>query len=91
MTPRPARLGRRCGRRVLVPLLGAVLLLVAGAPAEAATGYRYWSFWRGTGDGWLYQQQGPGRARPPGRARGGGRVAVWAAGGPQSAPPPAAG
>ncbi|MFD7742538.1 GPS-CTERM domain-containing protein [Kitasatospora sp. NPDC059800] len=32
MTPRPVRLGRSCGRRVLVPLLGAVLLLAAVAP-----------------------------------------------------------
>ncbi|MFJ3215041.1 SCO2322 family protein [Kitasatospora sp. NPDC086801] len=76
---------------MLVPLLGAVLLLVAAVPAEAATGYRYWSFWRGAGDGWLYQQQGPAVAVPPDGAVDGWRFAVSPDGGQQAAQPRAAG
>ncbi|MFG3505859.1 SCO2322 family protein [Streptomyces sp. NPDC047821] len=50
--------------RFLAPLLAAcALLLGLAAPAQAA-GYRYWSFWGGTGDGWTYATQGPATARP---------------------------
>ncbi|CDR10308.1 secreted protein [Streptomyces iranensis] len=43
----------------LFPMLGA-------APAQAADGYRYWSFWQRGGDGgsWSYATQGPSSARP---------------------------
>ncbi|MEV7613826.1 SCO2322 family protein [Streptomyces sp. NPDC089799] len=45
-------------------LLAAVLAVLVAAPAHAA-GYRYWSFWDGTGDGgWTYATQGPSLARP---------------------------
>ncbi|MDX3540728.1 SCO2322 family protein [Streptomyces sp. MB09-01] len=44
--------------------LGIVLAVLAAAPAMAA-GYRYWSFWDGSGGGrWSYASQGPSTARP---------------------------
>ncbi|RSS56401.1 hypothetical protein EF918_34145, partial [Streptomyces sp. WAC06614] len=44
--------------------MGAVLALVAAAPALAA-GYRYWSFWEGGGaQEWTYANQGPSQLRP---------------------------
>ncbi|WP_424887974.1 SCO2322 family protein [Streptomyces sp. XH2] len=47
-----------------VAALVAVLLVLLGtAPAQAA-GYRYWSFWQGSGGQWAYATQGPGTARP---------------------------
>ncbi|MFF3003941.1 SCO2322 family protein [Kitasatospora sp. NPDC057940] len=93
MTPRPARPGRRGLGSLFGALLGAVLLLVAsaGAPAEATTGYRYWSFWRAGGDGWLYQQQGPAVAVPPDGAVDGWRFAVSPDGGQDAARPRTAG
>ncbi|WAP60779.1 SCO2322 family protein [Streptomyces sp. S465] len=51
--------------RLLLPVL--VLCAVLGAaPAQAADGYRYWSFWQRGGDrgGWTYAVQGPSSARP---------------------------
>ncbi|MEV4559786.1 SCO2322 family protein [Kitasatospora sp. NPDC049285] len=42
----------------LVLLLLSLVLGLAAAPAHAA-GYRYWSFWKGSPDGWAYQQLGP--------------------------------
>ncbi|MFD8629516.1 SCO2322 family protein [Streptomyces hygroscopicus] len=40
--------------------------MLGGAPAQAADGYRYWSFWQRGGDsgGWTYSTQGPSSARP---------------------------
>ncbi|MFF4216383.1 SCO2322 family protein [Streptomyces nondiastaticus] len=41
-------------------------MLLGTAPAHAA-GYRYWSFWQGSGGSggqWAYATQGPGTARP---------------------------
>ncbi|WP_420823953.1 SCO2322 family protein [Streptomyces roseifaciens] len=47
-----------------VAALAAVLLTLLGtAPAQAA-GYRYWSFWQGSGGQWAYATQGPATARP---------------------------
>ncbi|AKH82151.1 hypothetical protein AA958_07780 [Streptomyces sp. CNQ-509] len=64
------RRGRRTIRqaipRVLVAVVGgALLVLGAGAPgAQAAEGYRYWSFWDRDGDSWVYATKGPGLERP---------------------------
>ncbi|MGW2176776.1 SCO2322 family protein [Streptomyces sp. NPDC001732] len=44
-------------------VLGAVLA-VLGAGTAHATGYRYWSFWEGSGTGWTYATQGPSLVRP---------------------------
>lgn len=57
------------GRLPLLALLAALLAplgLLAGtaAPAHAATGYRYWSFWEREGSAWTYATQGPSTARP---------------------------
>ncbi|MBV2153766.1 hypothetical protein RZ50_013020 [Kitasatospora sp. SUK 42] len=72
---------------MLLPLLGAVLLLCAASPAQAA-GYRYWSFWRGAeGGSWAYQQQGPAVAVPPDGAVDGWRFAVSPDGGQDAAKP----
>ncbi|MER7756965.1 SCO2322 family protein [Kitasatospora sp. NPDC097643] len=67
-------------------LAGGLLLLAAAAPAQAA-GYRYWSFWRGSGSGWLYQQQGPAVYVPPDGAVDGWRFAVSPDGGQDAARP----
>ncbi|WP_316520959.1 SCO2322 family protein [Kitasatospora brasiliensis] len=75
---------------VLLPLLGAVLLLVSAAPAQAA-GYRYWSFWRDADGGWAYQQQGPAIAVPPDGAVDGWRFALSPDGGQNATKPRTAG
>lgn len=87
---RPGRAARRPRRAVaalLLPLLGAVPLVVSAAPAQAA-GYRYWSFWRGVeGGGWTYQQQGPAVAVPPDGSVDGWRFALSPDGGQNAAKP----
>ncbi|CAM5557678.1 hypothetical protein SABIM44S_04173 [Streptomyces abikoensis] len=46
-------------------VLLTLLALLGAAPAQAATGYRYWSFWQSSGGSrWAYATQGPGTARP---------------------------
>lgn len=51
-------------RRILAVLgLGALLAVLAAAPAQAA-GYRYWSFWQSSGTTWTYATEGPATARP---------------------------
>ncbi|MFE0044019.1 SCO2322 family protein [Streptomyces albireticuli] len=52
------------GARALGTLLLAGLLAALGAAPAQAAGYRYWSFWEGSGDGWAYATQGPSTARP---------------------------
>ncbi|MFE2553375.1 SCO2322 family protein [Streptomyces sp. NPDC059355] len=47
----------------LVLAFGILLTLLASSPALAA-GYRYWSFWEGSGGQWHYATQGPSTARP---------------------------
>ncbi|MFI5665434.1 SCO2322 family protein [Streptomyces sp. NPDC051704] len=47
----------------LVLAFGILLTLLASSPALAA-GYRYWSFWEGSGGQWQYATQGPSTARP---------------------------
>ncbi|MFI9253189.1 SCO2322 family protein [Streptomyces sp. NPDC053069] len=59
-------------------LLGAVLVLLAGAGQAHAVGYRYWSFWERTGGHWTYATQGPSTARPDDGAVEGFRFAVSA-------------
>ncbi|WSQ62731.1 SCO2322 family protein [Streptomyces sp. NBC_01217] len=44
-------------------VLGAVLAVLGAGTAQAA-GYRYWSFWEGSGTGWTYATQGPSLVRP---------------------------
>ncbi|MFJ7072923.1 SCO2322 family protein [Streptomyces sp. NPDC098781] len=51
-------------RRVLAPLLAALVLVTGAAQAAQATGYRYWSFWERDGGTWTYATQGPSLARP---------------------------
>ncbi|WP_329409345.1 SCO2322 family protein [Streptomyces sp. NBC_00704] len=52
-------------RRSAALVLAALLLTLTGAAQSAqATGYRYWSFWDRTADGWTYATQGPSTARP---------------------------
>ncbi|PYC77315.1 hypothetical protein C7C46_19315 [Streptomyces tateyamensis] len=71
---------------VLGILLAGALVLVAAAPASAAA-YRYWSFWRWTGSGWAYQQQGPAVFVPGDGAVDGWRFALSPDGGQQAARP----
>ncbi|GGX72001.1 SCO2322 family protein [Streptomyces hiroshimensis] len=47
---------------VLLALI-TLLTFLGTAPAHAA-GYRYWSFWQGSGGQWAYATQGPATARP---------------------------
>ncbi|MFI9326150.1 SCO2322 family protein [Kitasatospora sp. NPDC052868] len=74
---------------VLVGLL-AGLFVVGAAPAQAA-GYRYWSFWKWSGDTWTYQQQGPSVHVPPDGSTDGWRFAVSPDGGQDAARPGAPG
>ncbi|MBB5121136.1 hypothetical protein AF335_01805 [Streptomyces eurocidicus] len=55
---------RARGARALGALLLAGLLAALGAAPAQAAGYRYWSFWESSGDGWAYATQGPSTARP---------------------------
>lgn len=55
---------RARGARALGALLLAGLLAALGAAPAQAAGYRYWSFWESSGDGWAYATQGPATARP---------------------------
>ncbi|MER6027961.1 SCO2322 family protein [Streptomyces sp. NPDC001851] len=59
-------------------LLGAALVLLAGAGQADAAGYRYWSFWERTGGHWTYATQGPSTVRPDDGAVEGFRFAVSA-------------
>ncbi|MGA5128888.1 SCO2322 family protein [Streptomyces olivoreticuli] len=60
----PGRRRVRPAAEALTTLLFAGLLAVlTTAPAHAA-GYRYWSFWEGSGGSWAYATQGPATARP---------------------------
>ncbi|MFG3049604.1 SCO2322 family protein [Kitasatospora sp. NPDC048239] len=74
---------------VLVGLLAGVSV-VGAAPAQAA-GYRYWSFWKWSGDTWTYQQQGPSVHVPPDGSTDGWRFAVSPDGGRDAARPGAPG
>ncbi|MFJ9771700.1 SCO2322 family protein [Kitasatospora sp. NPDC101157] len=88
MRPAPGtRTDRAALAVLLLPLLGALVLLLSAAPAQAA-GYRYWSFWRaGDGGAWAYQSQGPAVAVPPDGAVDGWRFAVSPDGGRDAAKP----
>ncbi|MCX4732314.1 SCO2322 family protein [Streptomyces sp. NBC_01363] len=67
---------RRTGRATaLLVVLGAVLAVLGAGPAQAA-GYRYWSFWEGSGSGWTYATQGPSLVRPDDGAVQGFRFSV---------------
>ncbi|MCX4848244.1 SCO2322 family protein [Streptomyces sp. NBC_00893] len=67
---------RRAGRTTaLLVVLGAVLAVLGAGPAQAA-GYRYWSFWEGSGSGWTYATQGPSLIRPDDGAVQGFRFSV---------------
>ncbi|MEU1370529.1 SCO2322 family protein [Streptomyces sp. NPDC005803] len=61
----------------LLVVLGAVLAVLGSGTAQAA-GYRYWSFWEGSGSGWAYATQGPSLVRPADGAVQGFRFAVSA-------------
>ncbi|WP_441246330.1 SCO2322 family protein [Kitasatospora sp. McL0602] len=87
MTLSPRRTAAARAAAVLAPLLA--LLALVPAPAAHATGYRYWSFWKGTGAGtaWAYQQQGPAGYVPPDGGTDGWRFAVSPDGGQDAARP----
>ncbi|MEU9089365.1 SCO2322 family protein [Streptomyces sp. NPDC048428] len=57
--------------------MGAVLAVLGTGTAQAA-GYRYWSFWEGSGSGWAYATQGPSLVRPDDGSVQGFRFAVSA-------------
>ncbi|MES9505244.1 SCO2322 family protein [Streptomyces sp. NPDC000609] len=68
-------MGRAPGAIALLVALGAVLAVLGAGPAQAA-GYRYWSFWEGSGSGWTYATQGPSLVRPDDGAVEGFRFSV---------------
>ncbi|GAA2420186.1 hypothetical protein GCM10010433_19800 [Streptomyces pulveraceus] len=68
-------MGRAPGAIALLVVLGAVLTVLGAGPAQAA-GYRYWSFWEGSGSGWTYATQGPSLVRPDDGAVEGFRFSV---------------
>ncbi|MFB7010731.1 MULTISPECIES: SCO2322 family protein [unclassified Streptomyces] len=55
---------RRAGRATALLVALAAVLAVLGAGTAQAAGYRYWSFWEGSGTGWTYATQGPSLVRP---------------------------
>ncbi|MFE7614057.1 SCO2322 family protein [Streptomyces sp. NPDC057496] len=62
---------RRAGRAGAPPATPGVVLAVLtvlavllGTGTAHAAGYRYWSFWEGSGTGWTYATQGPSLVRP---------------------------
>ncbi|MFF9566257.1 SCO2322 family protein [Streptomyces sp. NPDC014685] len=74
---------RRAGRAGAPPAAPGVLLAVLavlsvllGTGTAHAAGYRYWSFWEGSGTGWTYATQGPSLVRPDDGAVQGFRFAV---------------
>ncbi|MER5733929.1 SCO2322 family protein [Streptomyces sp. NPDC002138] len=73
----------------LAVALGLVLTLLGAGPALAA-GYRYWSFWDGTGGSWTYATQGASLIRPKDGSVQGFRFAVSQDAADQSAKPRAA-
>nr|BEK65550.1 SCO2322 family protein [Kitasatospora purpeofusca] len=86
---------RRVVRAALRFLAGAVagllIVLLLGAAQAQAAGYRYWSFWRWSDGGWVYQQQGPAVHVPADGEVEGWRFAVSPDGGQQAARPGPAG
>lgn len=64
----PGGRARRLWRAAHAPfvLLTTVALALGTAPAQADTGYRYWSVWEQEGESadWTYATQGPGTLRP---------------------------
>ncbi|WNI32155.1 SCO2322 family protein [Streptomyces sp. ITFR-6] len=62
----------------LLVVLGAVLSVLLGTGTAQAAGYRYWSFWEGSGSGWAYATQGPSMVRPDDGSVQGFRFAVSA-------------
>ncbi|MFJ2308976.1 SCO2322 family protein [Streptomyces sp. NPDC087846] len=68
-------MGRTPRATALLVVLGAVLAVLGAGPAQAA-GYRYWSFWEGSGSGWTYATQGPSLVRPDDGAVEGFRFSV---------------
>ncbi|MFF0293850.1 SCO2322 family protein [Kitasatospora sp. NPDC004614] len=69
-------------------LLGALnALLGPGAGSAHAADYRYWSFWKGSADGWAFQQVGPTGNVPADGAVDGWRFVLSPDGG-QDAPRP---
>lgn len=62
----------------LLVVLGAVLSVLLGTGTAQAAGYRYWSFWEGSGNGWAYATQGPSLVRPDDGSVQGFRFAVSA-------------
>nr|WSW71565.1 SCO2322 family protein [Streptomyces sp. NBC_00995] len=61
----------------LLVVLGAAWAALGTGTAQAA-GYRYWSFWEGSGSGWAYATQGPSLVRPDDGSVQGFRFAVSA-------------
>ncbi|MEV7870576.1 SCO2322 family protein [Streptomyces sp. NPDC088124] len=62
------------------------LVLGSGAGGAQAAGYRYWSFWQGTGGSWAYATQGPAVLRPADGTVTGFRFAVSADSGDAARP-----
>jgi len=54
---------RGTARAAALLVVGAVLAVLGAGTAQAA-GYRYWSFWEGSANGWSYATQGPSLVRP---------------------------
>ncbi|MEV0782486.1 SCO2322 family protein [Streptomyces sp. NPDC050423] len=66
------------GRATALLIVLSSVLAVLGTGTAQAAGYRYWSFWEGSGSGWAYATQGPSLVRPDDGAVQGFRFAVSA-------------
>lgn len=49
----------RCWRSVLAAVAVLAVGPLLAVPAQAATAYRYWSYWSGTSSSWVYSNTGP--------------------------------
>ncbi|WP_424213966.1 SCO2322 family protein [Streptomyces sp. BI20] len=75
--PHPRRRARGPVAALVTLTLGALLAVLAAAPA-LAVGYRYWTFWDGKDGTWSFATQGPSVARPADGTVQGFRFAVSA-------------
>ncbi|MEU0163180.1 SCO2322 family protein [Streptomyces sp. NPDC006261] len=61
---RPSSAVLRSPVAALLAVLLAASGVLLGAGGAQAAGYRYWSFWEGSGKDWAYATQGPSLLRP---------------------------
>ena len=64
-----------------------VVLMGSAVPAQAASSYRYWSYWKNVGDTWQFSNEGAGTYRPKDGTVQGWRFAISAGANSSTRPP----